>query len=243
MQPVSKTVTDENSALGHSFIDYYSNNDATCEENGTKTAKCIRCEARDIIEDWGTALGHDYQKVIGADGKHHRLCTRCKKEQPSFTTVEVLSGITVNASDDSYSEQIVLFVSSQENPNSYLDKNYEKIAAWDIKTLVDNNVTQPNSPVFISIPLPKDFDANHIQVYHVSVNGTTERITPISVKNGNIEFAVSSFSVFVVVDESTLIATEEPSTQPQKEDTKQNLNFFQRIIQWFKNLFAKLFGR
>ena len=46
-------------ALGHSFTYYISNNDASCTANGTKTAKCDRCDETDTIADIGSALGHD----------------------------------------------------------------------------------------------------------------------------------------------------------------------------------------
>ena len=45
-------------ALGHTFGEYVSNNDATCTEDGTKTAKCIRCDVTDTIADEGSAKGH-----------------------------------------------------------------------------------------------------------------------------------------------------------------------------------------
>ena len=45
-------------ALGHTFGEYVSNNDATCTEDGTKTAKCVRCDATDTIADEGSAKGH-----------------------------------------------------------------------------------------------------------------------------------------------------------------------------------------
>lgn len=35
----------------------------------------------------------------------------------------------------------------------------------------------------------------------------------------------------------------DPTTKPSEETPAENLNFFQRIIEWFRNLFAKLFGR
>ncbi len=44
--------------LGHSFTNYVSNGDATCTEDGTKTAKCDRCDATDKVKDEGSALGH-----------------------------------------------------------------------------------------------------------------------------------------------------------------------------------------
>ena len=46
-------------ANGHSFTNYVSNNDATCTEDGTKTAKCDRCDETDTIADAGSKTGHD----------------------------------------------------------------------------------------------------------------------------------------------------------------------------------------
>ncbi|MBQ7637463.1 MAG: hypothetical protein IJS90_01005, partial [Clostridia bacterium] len=45
-------------ATGHSFTNYVSDNNATCLEDGTKTAKCDRCDATDTITDEGSATGH-----------------------------------------------------------------------------------------------------------------------------------------------------------------------------------------
>ena len=47
-------------ALGHSFTDYKSNNDATCTDDGTKTAKCDRCDVTDTVADAGSAKGHSF---------------------------------------------------------------------------------------------------------------------------------------------------------------------------------------
>ncbi|MGN0654843.1 MAG: fibronectin type III domain-containing protein, partial [Oscillospiraceae bacterium] len=51
--------------LGHSFTNYVSNNDATCTADGTKTAKCDRCEVTDTIADAGSAKGHT-EKTVNA---------------------------------------------------------------------------------------------------------------------------------------------------------------------------------
>ena len=53
-------VDDYVDALGHSFTNYVSNNDAACMVDGTKTAKCDNCNATDTITDVGSAPGHDY---------------------------------------------------------------------------------------------------------------------------------------------------------------------------------------
>lgn len=49
-------IDDETAALGHSYGEYVSNNDATYESDGTKTAVCSRCGAKDTIVDEGSKL-------------------------------------------------------------------------------------------------------------------------------------------------------------------------------------------
>ena len=50
-------------ALDHSFTNYISNNDATCTQDGTETAKCDRCEETNTRTAEGSAKGHDYTNV------------------------------------------------------------------------------------------------------------------------------------------------------------------------------------
>ena len=50
----------------HSYTNYVSNNDATCTEDGTKTAKCDWCDETSTITDAGSALGHN---VVHHDAK------------------------------------------------------------------------------------------------------------------------------------------------------------------------------
>ena len=54
------TVQKEIPATGHSFTDYVSNGDATCTEDGTKTATCDNCDKTDTVADNGSAAGHEY---------------------------------------------------------------------------------------------------------------------------------------------------------------------------------------
>ncbi len=49
-------VDEETKELGHSFTNYVSDNNATIEKDGTKTAKCDRCDATDTIIDVGSKL-------------------------------------------------------------------------------------------------------------------------------------------------------------------------------------------
>ena len=64
----SHTKTEDIPALNHSFAgqEYVSDNNATCEQDGTKTAKCVRygkggCSATDTVTDVGSKLGHAFE--------------------------------------------------------------------------------------------------------------------------------------------------------------------------------------
>ena len=64
------------SALGHSFTNYMSNNDATCLKNGTETAKCDRCSETNTVTDTGSKKSHSYTGTVRAnnDGTHSFKC-------------------------------------------------------------------------------------------------------------------------------------------------------------------------
>ena len=74
----------ETEALGHSFTNYVSDGNATCTKDGTKTAKCDRCDEEDTVTDEKTALGHNFgewKEIKPAteeeDGLKTRSCARC----------------------------------------------------------------------------------------------------------------------------------------------------------------------
>ena len=77
-------------ALDHSFTNYVSDNNATCTEDGTKTAKCDRCEVTDTITETDSVLGHSYDLTKGTDNKngtHTVSCTRCAEGTEGHTDV------------------------------------------------------------------------------------------------------------------------------------------------------------
>lgn len=78
----SYTDSDIPPALGHSFTNYVSDNNATCTADGTKTAKCDRCSATDTVVNAGTALGHNYVPTVvppteESHGYTRYDCSRC----------------------------------------------------------------------------------------------------------------------------------------------------------------------
>ena len=83
------------SALDHSFTNYVSDGNATCTQDGTKTAKCDRCDETKTIADEGSAKGHkpsdyisDKEPTCTEAGSKHKECTVCGE---MLETVEVPS--------------------------------------------------------------------------------------------------------------------------------------------------------
>ena len=65
----SHTKTEDIPALNHSFAGqaYVSDNNATCEQDGTKTIRCVRygrggCTEKDTVVDTGSMLGHSFDE-------------------------------------------------------------------------------------------------------------------------------------------------------------------------------------
>ena len=70
--------------LGHSFTDYVSDHNATCTQDGTKTAVCDRCDIKDTVIDEGSARGHDFTEwtviqkpTVTSEGLEFRYCLVC----------------------------------------------------------------------------------------------------------------------------------------------------------------------
>ena len=84
------TRTEDIPALNHSFAGqaYVSDNNATCEQDGTKTAKCVRygtggCMETDTVTDTGSKLGHLFEDYVSdnnatceQDGTKTAKCVR-----------------------------------------------------------------------------------------------------------------------------------------------------------------------
>ena len=76
-------------ALGHTFENYTFNNDATCTQDGTETAKCIRygqggCSEKHTRTVEGTKLAHSFQNYVydgnatcTQDGTETAKCANC----------------------------------------------------------------------------------------------------------------------------------------------------------------------
>jgi len=57
-------VSRPDAAMGHSYGDYVSDGNASCIEDGTKSAVCSRCGKKDTTADAGSAKGHEYSSTV-----------------------------------------------------------------------------------------------------------------------------------------------------------------------------------
>lgn len=80
--------------VGHSFTNYVSDNNATCTDDGTKTATCDRCDETNTITDEGTRLEHSFTNyVTNTNGYKEAECDHsCGK-----VTVIIENGVTAIA--------------------------------------------------------------------------------------------------------------------------------------------------
>ena len=106
----SHTKTEDIPALNHSFAGqaYVSDNNATCEQDGTKTAKCVRygtggCTATDTVTDMGSKLGHFFEDYVSdnnatyeSDGTKTAKCVRYDQCGQTHTIPDVGSRLKIS---------------------------------------------------------------------------------------------------------------------------------------------------
>ena len=105
---VTKTV--DIPALNHNFAGqtYVSDNNATCEQDGTKTAKCVRygtggCMATETVTDTDSKLGHLFEEYVSdnnatyeSDGTKTAKCVRYDQCGQTHTIPDVGSRLKIS---------------------------------------------------------------------------------------------------------------------------------------------------
>ncbi len=81
--------------LGHSFTKYLSDGNATCTADGTETAQCDRCDAKDTRTVEGSKLDHTFTNYVynndakcGVDGTKTAECDTCDTGATHTITAE-----------------------------------------------------------------------------------------------------------------------------------------------------------
>ena len=105
------------SVLEHSFTNYHSNGDATCTEDGTKTAQCNNgCGVLDTKADVDSKLGHTFTDYV-ADGN-----ATCFEDGTKTATCDNGCGLTDTVADEgsTLGHDHVL----EENPDAFILYKY-----------------------------------------------------------------------------------------------------------------------
>ncbi len=157
----SDEINSDKCPLEHSFTNYISNYDATCTENGTKTAKCDNCEKTDtVMDNENLALGHLFTNYMpngdsnyGVDGTKTAICNRVNCDVRD-TIPDVGSayseGLTFELNDDKQSYTLTGKGTCTDTdliiPAAYDNLPVTSIKKWALANCADlTSVTVPNS--------------------------------------------------------------------------------------------------
>ncbi len=189
-----------------------------CMTHGIQIYTCTVCgetmtlHIGPIGHTWGDWIVES-EATFETEGLKKRICSVCADEEteiiPVLETKEFEdkdSGVSVETDKNAYGgKDVEVKVEEVFDGSHYLTQSFGKVQTWNIKTYVDGEKAQPDTPVYVRIPLPEGFDPNKTFVYHInSQTGEREKMD-VQVIDGYICFYTSSFSLYIVVDESTLI--------------------------------------
>ena len=91
---------DETPKLGHSFKNYVYDNNATCEADGTETAKCDRCDVTDTKTKEDTKLNHTYTVAYGVVNNELKLVYTCQNDNSHVYYEDVDTTVAVPVSNE-----------------------------------------------------------------------------------------------------------------------------------------------
>lgn len=177
-------------ALNHSFTNYVSDNNATCTKDGTKTAKCDRCNETDTVIDIDSKLGHKFTDYVSdnnatctQDGTKTARCSRCNKTD------------TITDVDSKLGHKFTNYVSDN---NATYEKDGTKTAECDrngctaTDTILDEGSKLESKMTFKTLTVgEKNIDGN-IPVYGKVPNSQKSYSFIDEVETwGNIQYVVS----------------------------------------------------
>ena len=144
-------------ALGHSHTNYVSDNNATCQKDGTKTAVCDRdnCKETDTVTDEGTKLSHVFTNYVSdnnatctEDGTKTAVCDRknCEetKTQPDVGSKKGHVFTNYESNEDATCEEDGTETASCDNGCGTKDTRTEENSAFGhsyTHYVSDNNAT------------------------------------------------------------------------------------------------------
>ena len=116
------------SSCVHVFGEYKKNNDATCTNDGTKTAQCTLCGKSNTIIDTGSALGHTFEKKIANSDTLRSKATTTEKA--TYWCSCVRCDEIGNSEYFEYGDILKIGWISEENSWYYNDSNGNHVTGW-----------------------------------------------------------------------------------------------------------------
>ncbi len=181
--------------LNHSFTRYTSNNNATCTQDGTKTAKCDRCSETDTVTDVGSKLGHEFTNYIpdnnatyekdGTKTAHcnHKGCTATDMIADEGTKLEskmTFKTLTVGQKNIDGNIPVYGKVSNAQKTYSFID---EVLVAGNIQYIVSLDIYGIQQVATKTIPLK---EGDNVVYITEQLNGNPKAVYEVTIRRREI---------------------------------------------------------
>ena len=106
---------------------------------------------------------------------------------------------------------------------------------FDIKLVKGDELVQPNGYVTVYIPIPKEYDSERLEIYHVDIENRTAKLIEGTIQGEDYTFTTNHFSTYVLVEKpDPQIA--QVSTEVENSAQENMAQIVQAIIDFFTNV-------
>lgn len=163
--------------------------------------------------------------------------------EKGVTTIEenvynvMIKALPVAISDDVRLEVTAIRPRNENYPkisNILSDIEGEK-TYFDIKLVKGDELVQPNGYVTVYIPIPKEYDSERLEIYHVDIENRTAKLIEGTIQGEDYTFTTNHFSTYVLVEKpDPQIA--QVSTEVENSVQENMAQIVQAIIDFFTNV-------
>ncbi len=129
-----------------------------------------------------------------------------EKEETKLNVIAKTESVSVLAADDAFPEDTVVSIEKLSDGATFdtvtdsLSELADKFVAFNITAMCDDKIVQPSSEVQVLFTIPSDFNAEKIEVYHISENGEYTYIPSTITDDGKIKVTLKHFSVYALAE-------------------------------------------
>ena len=179
----------------HSFTNYVSDNNATCTKDGTKTAKCDRCDETNTVIDIDSKLGHEFTNYISdnnstyeKDGTKTAHCNRegctatntIPDEGSKFESKMSFKTLTVGQKNIDGNIPVYGKVSNSQKTYSFID---EVLVAGNIQYIVSLDIYGIQQVATKTIPLK---EGDNVVYITEQLNGNPKAVYEVTIRRREI---------------------------------------------------------